>query len=305
MDGIINFFKPAGMTSHDAVSYFRRLLGTKKVGHTGTLDPMATGVLPICIGKGTKVSEYLLEVDKEYIGELTLGVATDTQDSTGRITLSSDKITSAKEIERAINSFKGKIKQIPPMYSAKKIGGKKLYDLAREGIEVQREPRDIDIKDIKILHNLNNEKIVFYTKSSKGTYIRTICNDIGEKLVTYGHMSYLLRVGVGSFKLEDSYGIETLNHMGREEVIKIIQPMDNAILHMKEVHMDSIYYKPLTNGVKVKIDKNLEIPTYELTRVYVLDRFIGIGKIILENDRIMLKMEKVLIRWYDGDYKNW
>lgn len=296
MDGIINFFKPAGMTSHDAVSYFRKLLGIKKVGHTGTLDPMATGVLPICIGKATKVSQYLLEVDKEYIAEITLGASTDTQDSTGKIIQSSSKEVSSNEIERVFDSFKGKIKQIPPMYSAKKIGGKKLYDLARKGIEVKREPRDIDIKEIKILYNLNNEKIIFYTKSSKGTYIRTLCNDIGQNLGTYGHMSYLLRVGVGNFKLEDSYGIDTLNLMSREETIKIIQPMDNAIFQMKKINMDTIYYKPLTNGVKVKIVKSLDIPINELIRVYISNEFIGIGKMILENNIRVLKMEKVLIR---------
>ncbi len=296
MDGIINFFKPAGMTSHDAVSYFRRLLGTKKVGHTGTLDPMATGVLPICIGKGTKISEYLLAVDKEYIAELTLGAASDSQDSTGNVTHTSDKVVTLDEIEDALQSFKGRIDQIPPMYSAKKIGGKKLYELARIGIEVEREPRKINIKDIQILHNKDNRNIIFYTKCSKGTYIRTICNDLGEKLRTYGHMSYLLRVGVGNFKIENSYGMDTLNNMSLDDIIKIIQPIDKAILFMEDIYLDSSYYKPLTNGVRVDIDNSSKATVNQLLRVYVSNMFIGIGKLAEVNDRITLKMEKVLIR---------
>ncbi|WP_422486796.1 tRNA pseudouridine(55) synthase TruB [Gudongella sp. DL1XJH-153] len=296
MDGIINFFKPAGMTSHDAVAYFRRLLGTRKVGHTGTLDPMATGVLPICIGKATKVSEYLLAVDKEYIAELTVGAASDSQDSTGKVTHTSDKLVTLDEIEDAFQSFKGRIDQIPPMYSAKKIGGKKLYELARNGIEVEREPREVNIKNIQILHNKDNRNIVFYTRCSKGTYIRTICNDIGEKLDTYGHMSYLLRVGVGDFRIENSFGMDTLNNMSLEDIKKTIQPIDHAILFMKEIHLDTSYYKPLTNGVRVDLDIKSDVTVNQLHRVYVSNLFIGIGKIAEENDRITLKMEKVLIR---------
>ena len=144
MDGVINFFKPSGMTSHDAVYFFRKLLNTKKVGHTGTLDPNATGVLPICIGKATRISEYLLEVDKEYIGELTLGFATDTQDEEGKILNSSIKSVSEDEITNSFNKFKGIIYQVPPMYSALKVNGKKLYEVAREGKEIEREPRKVN-----------------------------------------------------------------------------------------------------------------------------------------------------------------
>jgi tRNA pseudouridine55 synthase len=296
MNGIINFFKPAGMTSHDAVAYFRRLLGTKKVGHTGTLDPMATGVLPICVGKGTKVSEYLLGVDKEYIAELTLGTSSDTQDSKGSVINTSDKVVDNDQIENAFHSFQGEIDQIPPMYSAKKIGGKKLYELARSGIEVERKPRRINIKEIRILNNQDNRKIIFYTKCSKGTYIRTICNDIGDLLGTYGHMSYLLRVGVGTFRVEDSYGMDTLNEMDKEGLLSIIQPIDNAIQFMDGINLDSKFYKPLTNGVRIELDKNLKVDTDKLHRIYVSDEFIGIGSILEENGRKTLKMEKVLIR---------
>ena len=149
MDGIINFFKPKGMTSHDAVYYFRRLCKTKRVGHTGTLDPMATGVLPICIGKATRVSEYLLNVGKEYIGELTLGTETDTQDKEGKITNFSNKEVCIESLIKVFNDFKGKQEQIPPMYSAKKINGKKLYELAREGIVIERKSNRINISEIQ------------------------------------------------------------------------------------------------------------------------------------------------------------
>ncbi len=296
MDGIINFFKPAGMTSHDAVAYFRRLLGTRKVGHTGTLDPMATGVLPICVGKGTKVSEYLLGVDKEYIAELTLGTSSDTQDSTGTVVKSSHKIVTDEQIQDAFNSFRGEIDQIPPMYSAKKIGGKKLYELARNGIEVERESRKINIKELRILNNQDNRRVTFYTRCSKGTYIRTICNDLGELLGTYGHMSYLLRVGVGNFKVEDSYGMDTLNGMDKEALQNIIQPIDSAILFMESIKLDGSYLKPLTNGVRVELGEGIGVTAGKLHRIYVSGKFIGIGKIMEENDRTTLKMDKVLIR---------
>ena len=296
MNGIINFFKPAGMTSHDAVSYFRRLLGTKKVGHTGTLDPMATGVLPICVGKGTKVSEYLLHVDKEYIGELTLGTSTDTQDNTGIILNQSDKIVTEEEIRDVFDLFKGKIQQIPPMYSAKKVGGKKLYELARSGIEISREPREITIKELDILKIVDNRKILFHTKCSKGTYIRTICNDIGEKLGTYGHMSYLLRTGVGPFKVSDSYGRDTLDNMDRDDIMKVILPIDSAVVNMDQVRLDKSFYKPLANGVKVKLDNSIQGSVDTSLRVYVSDEFIGIGKITEKENIRLLKMEKVLIR---------
>ncbi|MCR3956068.1 MAG: tRNA pseudouridine(55) synthase TruB [Gudongella sp.] len=296
MDGIINFFKPAGMTSHDAVAYFRRILGTRKVGHTGTLDPMATGVLPICVGKGTKVSEYLLGVDKEYIAELTLGTSSDTQDSTGTVVKTSYKLVTEEQIQDAFNSFRGEIDQIPPMYSAKKIGGKKLYELARDGIEVERKSRRINIKELRILNNQDNGRVTFYTRCSKGTYIRTICNDLGELLGTYGHMSYLLRVGVGDFKVEDSYGMDTLDGMDKEALQNIIQPIDSAILFMESIKLDGSYLKPLTNGVRVELGEGIGVTAGKLHRIYVSDKFIGIGKIMEENDRTTLKMDKVLIR---------
>ena len=295
MDGIINFFKPKGMTSHDAVYYFRRLCKTKKVGHTGTLDPMATGVLPICIGKATRVSEYLLNVGKEYIGELTLGTETDTQDKEGKITNFSNKEVCIESLIKVFNDFKGKQEQIPPMYSAKKINGKKLYELAREGIVIERKSNRINISELDIIHNIDNKKIVFYVKCSKGTYIRTLCNDIGNRLGTYGHMSFLLRVGVGDFKLSNSYGLDTLNRMTEAEREQVLLQMDYALTHLKSIEVNRSNYKHLINGMKLKVDSYHEIKDNESIRVYCKDQFIGIGKLITENDERMIKMAKVLI----------
>ena len=256
MDGVINFFKPSGMTSHDAVYFFRKLLNTKKVGHTGTLDPNATGVLPICIGKATRISEYLLEVDKEYIGELTLGFATDTQDEEGKILNSSIKSVSEDEITNSFNKFKGIIYQVPPMYSALKVNGKKLYELAREGKEIEREPRKVNIKDIRILDNYDNKKIIFYTKCSRGTYIRTLCDDIGKDLGTYGYMSFLIRVGVGSFKIESAYSMEYLKTLPKRELIDIITPIDKAVEHLNKIEVPGEMYKKIVNGLITSRKKN-------------------------------------------------
>lgn len=297
MDGIINFFKPKGMTSHDAVYYFRKLYKTKKVGHTGTLDPMATGVLPICIGKATRVSEYLLNVGKEYIGELSLGSETDTQDKEGKIISFSNTQVDEESIIRVFNNFKGKQEQIPPMYSAKKVGGKKLYELAREGITIERKANLINISELNIIHNMDNKRIVFYAKCSKGTYIRTLCNDIGNDLGTYGHMSSLLRVGVGGFKLSNSYGMDTLNEMTESQLQRVLLPMDYALSHLKMIQMEDSDYKHLTNGLKLKVSPHKEIIDSEAVRVYCDGVFIGIGKLITDNKERILKMDKVLIGW--------
>ena len=227
---LLAFYKPKGMTSHDAVYYFRRLLKMKKIGHTGTLDPDARGVLPICIGKGTRVSEYLLNADKEYVGELTLGSETDTQDSSGEIINSSTIIVSEKDIINSFNKFKGISLQIPPMYSALKYKGKKLYELAREGKVVERIPREINIYELRIIDIQGMNKIRFYVRCSRGTYIRTLCNDIGRDLGSYGHMSDLERVGVGKFRIEDSLNMDYLDRLDIEDIKKKITYKTKAIV---------------------------------------------------------------------------
>ncbi|WP_353095264.1 tRNA pseudouridine(55) synthase TruB [Tissierella praeacuta] len=295
MNGVINFFKPKGMTSHDAVNLLRKALKTKKVGHTGTLDPNASGVLPLCIGKGTRIAEYLLDSDKEYIGELTLGYRTDTQDMDGNIISSSNKHVSEEDIISAMSKYVGNISQLPPMYSALKYKGKKLYELAREGKTVERNPRNITIYNQKILNIEDNRKIMFYTKCSRGTYIRTLCDDIGMDLGTYGHMSYLLRVGTGNFKIEDSYSIEYIRKLELQEISKIITPMDKALGHLEQFNVPDYLYSKLVNGVVLRFDLIDEDKVDKLLRVYCKDIFIGIGKISNIDSEFYLKMNKVLL----------
>lgn len=295
MNGIINFHKPKGMTSHDAVYYFRRLLKIKKIGHTGTLDPDATGVLPICIGKGTRVSEYLLNADKEYIGCLTLGSETDTQDSSGNVIHSSDISVSEEDIISSFEKFKGKSSQIPPMYSAVRHNGKKLYELAREGKVVERKPRDINIYELKILEIIeDNKKIIFYTKCSRGTYIRTLCNDIGRDLKTYGHMSDLKRVGVGKFHINDSLSMEYLNNLSIEDIQELIMPIDMALDSLDKIEIHKSFYNKIINGVIVPVE-SININLNDIYRIYCDNKFIGIGKIIIKESKEFIRMDKVFI----------
>lgn len=297
MNGVINIFKPKGVTSHDVVKELRKHLRIKKVGHTGTLDPNASGVLPICVGKGTRISEYLLNVSKEYIAELTLGVATDTQDIEGRVINYSDKKVTPQEIHRAFDNFKGLIEQTPPMYSAIKYKGKKLYELARKGETIERLPRKVYIYDLQI-KSINENKILFYVKCSKGTYIRTLCDDIGKFLGTFGYMSYLIRIGVGQFKIEDSLSIDYIKKANREELESFIYPIDKCLSHLKSFIVDDRYYKKLINGSLIPISnqKDLNNLLNLPLKIYCKDSFIGVGFLTKKNMTINLKMDKVFIQ---------
>lgn len=295
MDGVINFFKPKGMTSHDAVSFLRRTLKTRRIGHTGTLDPEVSGVLPLCVERGTRIAEYLLDIDKEYIAEITLGTKTDTQDQEGKVVGVSDKIVTEKDILDIMSNYIGEISQVPPMYSALKHKGKKLYELAREGKTVERKPRDIIIYNQEILNIEDNKKILFSTKCSKGTYIRTICEDVGEDLGTYGYMSYLIRVGVGNFKIENAYSMDYISSLKPEEISKIITPMDLALPHFDNLVLPDDLFSKVINGVKITMDFDKKFELEKLYKIYSKDKFIGIGRIILKDSTKYLKMNKVLL----------
>ncbi len=295
MNGVINFFKPKGMTSHDAVGFLRRTLKMKRIGHTGTLDPNVSGVLPLCIGKGTRVAEYLLDVDKEYIAELSLGIQTDTQDIDGKVVKISNEIVDESEIRRVMSKYIGEVEQIPPMYSALKHKGKKLYELAREGITIKRDPRKITIYDQKILNIEKNKKVLFYTHCSKGTYIRTLCEDIGNDLGTYAYMSYLIRTGVGGFKIEDSYSMDYISSLDPDEISKIITPMDEALGHIDNLFLDNKVFSQVINGVKISMNDYKTYEVDKLYKVYCRDEFIGMGKILIKDSNKYLKMNKVLI----------
>ena len=209
MDGIINIYKPKGMTSHDVVNRVRRIAGTKKVGHTGTLDPDAEGVLPICINRGTKVADMLTASRKRYTAEFVLGITTDTLDIGGNVTAERAVNVSKNQITEAIKSFEGEIEQIPPMYSAIKVGGRKLCDLARKGVEVERKARKVEIYEINIL-DVKKNSFTIDVKCSKGTYIRTLGSDIGEKLGCGAVMTSLVRTQSSIFEIANSVKLDDL-----------------------------------------------------------------------------------------------
>ena len=291
MDGIISIYKTKGMTSHGVVSRLRRILNMKKIGHTGTLDPDVTGVIPICVGKATRVSEYILEGDKEYIGELTLGMKTDSQDYSGKVLASSNLRASEEDIFRAFNSYIGEIKQLPPMYSAVRHKGKKLYELAREGITVERKPRQAFIYDLKIMR-IDSGKILFYVHCSKGTYIRTLCNDIGDDLGTYGYMSFLTRIAVEDFKSEDSYSLDVIESMVDQGDYSFLQPIDRGVRKLDSLEVDGKLYSQVINGMKIPVN----LPeSKSVLRIYCKGDFLGLGRILSSESGNFLKMDKVLI----------
>jgi len=266
MDGVIIINKPKGYTSNDVVQKVRKLLHTKKVGHAGTLDPLATGVLPILVGQGTKLSKYLIEHDKTYVAEITLGEKKSTGDLEGE-TIETKDVSNITEtaIKETLSSFLGKQNQIPPMYSAIKKDGKKLYEYAREGIEVERQPREIEIKDINLLEYKGNT-IVYEVSCSKGTYIRVLCEDIAEKLGTVGYMSNLNRTRVNQFKLEAAQDLENINKcISIEEVFE-----DKEIIKLNNRKLTLFL-----NGVLLTCEMPDEI--YRIKNE--AEEFIGIGVI--------------------------
>ena len=281
MNGIILIDKEKEYTSHDVVAIVKKITKSK-VGHTGTLDPNATGVLPLLVGDATKVSKYLINHDKEYIVELQLGKKTTTADIEGDIIEEKEVqnwIFEDKErLERILQSFVGKQKQIPPMYSAIKVNGKKLYDYARQGKEIKIEPRNIEIYKIELLSvDRNQETINFKVKCSKGTYIRSLCEDIATKLETAGYMKNLRRIQVGSFKIEDSITITKLKKdMESGNKLNLI-PVEKILMDIPTIELNEEKLKLYLNGVKIKTDK--ENGVY---RVLINNKFIGTG-IIKDN----------------------
>ena len=216
MDGIVNVYKEKNYTSHDVVAILRGVLRTKKIGHTGTLDPQATGVLPVCLGKATKVAELIMGTQKEYIAELAFGTETDTQDADGAVTRRQDYRFDAEEARQAIQSFCGEYEQLPPMYSAVKVGGVKLYEMARMGMEVERKPRRVTIAETEILE-LNEKGARLRIVCSKGTYIRTLCEDIGRRTGYLAHMTALERTASGPYRVENSFRIDELKSLMQQK----------------------------------------------------------------------------------------
>jgi len=281
MNGLLLIDKPKDFTSQDVVSKVKKILNVKKAGHIGTLDPMATGLLPILIGDYTKISKYLIEHDKTYIAKLKLGIKTDTGDITGNI-IEKQEISQISNIEETIKSFKGVQKQTPPMYSAIKIDGKKLYEYAREGKEVEVPERKIEIYDIRLL-NVDDGEIEFMVSCSKGTYIRVLCEDIARALGTIGTMSSLRRTIVDKFSIDDAYTFEELENSKDDESILI--KMEDIFNDIDEINLNTRKLELFLNGVKLSVE--LEDGQYN---IYSDNKYIGLG--IVKNK--LLKRDVVI-----------
>lgn len=291
MHGVIVINKPKGLTSNDVVQKIRKILGTRQVGHCGTLDPLATGVLPILVGQGTKLSKYLVEHNKTYIATIKLGEKRTTADSEGEI-LEKKKVEefSIEEIENVLLSFIGKQMQTPPIYSAIKKDGKKLYEYARQGIEVKIEPREIEISAVELLQwNKENKQITYKVTCSKGTYIRSLCEDIAIKLETVGYMSELIRTNVNEFTLEQSYTLEEIEHNNENISDKIIT-IEELFKHKEKIVLDDRKYELFLNGVMLTY--KLEDGVY---RIYNKGQFVGLGVVKGE----LLKRDVII--WPIGD----
>lgn len=306
MNGILNVLKPAGMTSFDVIGFMRRITGQKKIGHAGTLDPSAVGVLPLCIGNATRALEFMIDKDKVYRAELTLGVSTDTQDSSGIVLDSYSVEVNEDEIKKTVMSFVGTIEQLPPMYSAIKIGGKKLYELARQGQTIERESRTIQIYSIDVIRVWEDsavfdsegtakeyavKKVLLDVHCSKGTYIRTLCNDIGDKLGCGGHMSFLVRTRAGQYNLDNALTMEEVIQLSETRALeghllpveKIFEVFDSIKLSNKELFK-------YNNGVWLEVEKNKYKKT--VYRVYDNNSFLGIGEVFEKENTLYLKSKK-------------
>ena len=288
MNGIIIINKPLGKTSHDMVSFMRRVTGIKKIGHTGTLDPMAEGVLPICIGKATKAADMLTADDKDYRAQLVLGMTTDTLDSEGDILSECEVKCTREEIENVIKSFRGEVEQIPPMFSAIKQNGKKLYELARKGIEVERKPRKITINKIDILEiDTKNNTVTIDVDCSKGTYIRTLCEDIGTKLGVGAYMNTLVRTKSGIFNIKDAMSTKEIESLAKQgKLTDSIKSVDSVFGNLDSIYLNEKQTKSVLNGIRMSYNGRAE---GECLRVYGYDgEFLCISQ-ICEGKLKMLK----------------
>ena len=252
LNGVINVYKEKGYTSHDVVAIVRKTLNIKKVGHTGTLDPDAEGVLPVCIGQATKLADYIMAERKSYTAEITFGAETTTQDASGDIIKEYEYTFDENRRRKVIDTFKGEQTQVPPMYSAIKINGKKLYEIAREGKEIERKARKITVYDIRIAEINPPNKAIIEIDCSKGTYIRSLCSDIGNKLGWGAFMSSLTRTASGKFKLNEAVKLDELkNAAERGEAEKFIIPPDDVLSGYKRVTVSEKADKYLYNGGKI------------------------------------------------------
>ena len=277
--GIVVLKKEEGITSQGAVNRVKRLFGADKAGHTGTLDPLATGVLPVLVGRAVKASEYMLSSDKYYRATLLLGITTDTEDITGEVLTECASIPEEEEVLAAVGSLVGSSRQIPPMYSALKVGGKKLCDMAREGKEIEREPRDIFIHSITA-RRIDERRYALDVHCSKGTYIRTLCADIGKKLGTGGVMETLERTKASVFTLDDAKTLTEIEGMSEEEKKSLIIPVERIFADLSEVTLAPFFARLARCGVEIYLKKiKADLPLGERVTLWDDNGFFALGEV--------------------------
>ena len=294
VDGILLLDKPLGRSSNNALQKVRYLFQAKKAGHTGSLDPLATGVLPICFGQASKVTPYLLDADKSYRCTAQLGITTTTGDKEGEV-LQEREVTlfSEDDVEAVLETFRGPIQQIPPMYSALKHNGQPLYKLARQGIDIKRKPRDVTIHELVLIEK-TEDTITLDVRCSKGTYIRTLAQDIGEALGFGAHLSMLRRTHVSPFNCDKLYTIEDIEKLAEEgKLEEALLPIDTALQELPSLNLSEEETKLLRNGIKVK---KADTPDSDMIRLYNQNHtFIGIGRQSKnENDEIQIAPRRMM-----------
>lgn len=295
INGIINVYKETGFTSHDVVAKLRGIVKQKKIGHTGTLDPDATGVLPVCLGNATKLCDMLTDKSKEYVTTMRLGFSTDTQDISGNVLEKREVRVTEEKVRETVMSFVGQYDQIPPMYSALKVNGKKLYELAREGKEIERKARNIEIFSIEIL-DIKLPDITMRVYCSKGTYIRTLCHDIGIKLGCFGTMIALERTKVASFALENAYTLGQIETLVNEDRLGNILTKTEDMFEYISVRVAPPFEKLLFNGNPIYLNQIMEkirIGNKEQVKVYAKDKFCAIYE--CDEMKNMLKPVKMFL----------
>ncbi|MEX2499277.1 MAG: tRNA pseudouridine(55) synthase TruB [Wenzhouxiangellaceae bacterium] len=286
--GILLLDKPLGLTSNAALSRVKRILGIRKAGHTGALDPLATGLLPLCFGQATKVSAFLLDADKEYLAEVRLGETTASGDAEGEVLERREVAALTRaDAEDVLERFRGPIEQVPPMYSALKHKGRRLHELARAGIEVERKPRPVTIYRLDLLE-LDPPLISLRVRCSKGTYIRSLATDIGEALGCGAHLSALRRTASGPFSLEDAVTLEALEEMDVDRARGLLLPSDAALPQLPAVELDDVAAVDIGHGKPVATGH----PAAELVRIYAAGGFLGLGQV---DEKGLLQVRRLFV----------
>ncbi len=296
-DGVLIVNKHAGVTSHDIVGRVRRLYGTRAVGHAGTLDPMATGVLVVLLGRAAKATEYLSGGDKRYLATLRLGLTTDTQDTTGEVLSRSENIPDEQALQAALSAFRGEILQIPPMYSALKVDGQKLVDLARKGISVERQARPVTVHSLTAAATDVPTDYTLDVVCSGGTYIRTLCADIGDALGCGGAMASLCRASACGFSLEESVTIAQLEEMSPDERLSLLRPTESLFASLPSVTLPAFYDRLIGNGCAVALSKcRLSQPLGARVRLHHPDgSFYALGEVVESENAPAIKTIKTFV----------